>query len=102
MTRIHWIQMTRMNWLEWRAESNRKPARYLEHRIVYCADCETRRALSSLSGILACSVCGSQQWMHLSTPKPSPAMAKSQPACWLDAMTSNDVVQHGWVSSGAS
>lgn len=68
MTRVHWLKMTRKNWLEWRAESKDKPARYLEHRIVYCADCETRRSLASDSGVLACSVCGSEHWMHLSQP----------------------------------
>jgi len=66
MTRIHWLKMTRKNWLEWRAESQEGPARYLEHRIVYCADCETRRSLTSNSGALACSVCGSEHWTHLS------------------------------------
>ena len=66
MTRVHWLKMTRKNWLEWRAESKKKPARYLEHRIVYCADCETRRCLTSDSGVLACSVCGSEHWTHLS------------------------------------
>jgi hypothetical protein len=68
MTRVHWLKMTRKNWLEWRAESKDKPARYLEDRIVYCADCETRRSLTSNSGVLACSVCGSEHWMHLSVP----------------------------------
>jgi hypothetical protein len=58
--------MTRKNWLEWRAESKNKPAHYLENRIVYCADCETRRSLASDSGVLACSVCGSEHWSHLS------------------------------------
>ena len=66
MTRVHWLKMTRKNWLEWRAESKKKPSRYLEHRIVYCADCETRRSLASHSGVLACSVCGSEHWTHLS------------------------------------
>jgi hypothetical protein len=66
MTRVHWLKMTRKNWLEWRAESKVKPAHYLEDRIIYCADCETRRSLASNSGILACSICGSEYWTHLS------------------------------------
>jgi hypothetical protein len=65
--------MTRKNWLEWRAESKQKTPRYLEHRIVYCADCETRRSLASNSGVLACSVCGSEHWMHLSVSNLPPA-----------------------------
>ena len=65
MTRVHWLKMTRKNWLEWRAESKNKPARYLEHRIVYCADCESRRNLTNSSGVLACSVCGSEHWMFI-------------------------------------
>ncbi len=71
MTRVHWLKMTRKNWLEWRAESKEKTPRYLEHRIVYCADCETRRNLTNSSGVLACSVCGSEQWMHLSPVQPA-------------------------------
>jgi hypothetical protein len=66
MTRVHWLKMTRKNWLDWRAESMSQPSRYLEDRIVYCADCETRRSLTSNSGVLACSACGSEYWMHLS------------------------------------
>jgi hypothetical protein len=73
MTRVHWLKMTRKNWLEWRAESKDKPARYLEDRIVYCADCETRRCLTSNSGVLACSVCGSEHWTHLSPANLPPA-----------------------------
>jgi hypothetical protein len=73
MTRVDWLKMTRTNWLEWRAESMNKPARYLEDRIVYCADCETRRSLASHSGVLACSVCGSEHWMHLSLVNLPPA-----------------------------
>jgi hypothetical protein len=72
--------MTRKNWLEWRAESKKKPARYLEHRIVYCADCETRRSLSSNSGALACSVCGSQHWMYLSVPHLPPTRTYNERA----------------------
>ena len=71
MTRVHWLKMTRKNWLEWRAESKEKTPRYLEHRIVYCADCETRRNLTTNSGVLACSVCGSEHWMHLSPVQPA-------------------------------
>lgn len=69
MTRVHWLKMARMNWLEWRAESKNRPVCYLEHRIVYCADCETRRSLVSSSGVLICSVCGSGNWMYLSQAK---------------------------------
>ena len=80
MTRVHWLKMTRKNWLEWRAESKDKPARYLEHRIVYCADCETRRNLANNSGVLACSVCGSEHWMHLSPVNLPPAKTYDEEA----------------------
>ena len=73
MTRVHWLKMTRRNWLDWRAESTRKPVRYLEHRIVYCGDCETRRSLTANSGVLACSVCSSEHWTHLLVPNLPPA-----------------------------
>ena len=66
MTRIHWLRMTRQNWLDWRAESKKKPVHYLENRIVYCADCEARRTLASNAGVLSCSACGSGQWVHMS------------------------------------
>jgi hypothetical protein len=80
MTRVHWLQMTRKNWLEWRDESKNKPARHLEHRIVYCADCDTRRSLASNSGVLACSVCGSEHWMHLSLVNLPPAKSYDEGA----------------------
>jgi hypothetical protein len=80
MTRVHWLKMTRKNWLEWRAESKEKPGRYLEDRIVYCADCETRRSLTSNSGALACSACGSEHWMHLSVPNLPPTRTYNEGA----------------------
>jgi len=73
MTRVHWLRLTRKNWLEWRAEPKEKRPRYLEDRLVYCADCETRRSLANNSGVLACSVCGSEHWTHLSVSKLPPA-----------------------------
>jgi cytoskeletal protein CcmA (bactofilin family) len=40
--------------------------RYLEDRVVLCADCDATRTLSVLiSGNLVCSACGSDNWMHL-------------------------------------
>ena len=40
--------------------------RYLEDRVVLCADCDAIRTLSVLiSGNLVCSTCGSDNWMHL-------------------------------------
>ncbi|MCI0620673.1 MAG: hypothetical protein L0387_03225 [Acidobacteria bacterium] len=80
MTRVHWLRTTRKNWLEWRAESKTKPARYLENRIVFCADCETRRSLGYGSGALACSVCGSEHWMHLQSAKLPPPKPYDQSA----------------------
>jgi hypothetical protein len=80
MTRVHWLKMTRKNWLEWRAESKDKPARYLEDRIVYCADCETRRSLTSNSGVLVCSVCSSEHWMHLAVPNLPPTQTYDEGA----------------------
>ena len=38
----------------------------MEERIIFCANCETHRTLSvSGSGVLICSTCGSENWMHL-------------------------------------
>src|SRR5262245_4381288 len=40
--------------------------RSLEDRIVLCVDCDDSRTLSlSASGNLVCSICGSDNWMHL-------------------------------------
>ena len=40
--------------------------RSLEDRIVLCADCDATRTLSLLiSGNLVCSICGSDNWMHV-------------------------------------
>jgi cytoskeletal protein CcmA (bactofilin family) len=40
--------------------------RFLEGRIILCADCDATRTLSlSTSGSLVCSTCGSDNWMHL-------------------------------------
>jgi len=44
------------------------PSRSLENRIILCADCDSNRTLAvSASGNLACSSCGSQNWMFAST-----------------------------------
>lgn len=66
MTRINWIKTIGTNWLNWRRESRKDRGRYLEGRLVYCADCEGNRKLTYSSGNLACSVCGSEQWMFVS------------------------------------
>ena len=40
--------------------------RSLEDRVVLCADCDATRTLSVLvSGNLVCSICGSENWMHV-------------------------------------
>ena len=42
--------------------------RFLEDRVIVCADCDTTRTLSvSSSGNLVCSTCGSDNWMYLPT-----------------------------------
>ena len=66
MTRVNWIKTIGTNWLRWHRESRKKRERYLEDRLVYCADCEGNRRLMFLSGNLACSACGSGQWMFVS------------------------------------
>src|SRR5262249_37577438 len=66
MTRIHWLRMTRQNWLDWRAESKKKAGHYLENRIVYCADCEAPRTPAPNAGVLSCSARGSWHWVHVS------------------------------------
>ena len=46
--------------------SNSGVRRSLEDRVVLCADCDATRTLSLLiSGSLVCSICGSDNWMHL-------------------------------------
>jgi hypothetical protein len=65
MTRIHWLRMTRKNWLEWRTETQTKSMRYLENRIVYCSDCDACRSLTFHSGSPACSSCGSENWTYI-------------------------------------
>lgn len=39
--------------------------RYLDDRIVYCANCEANRLLASTCRGPACSACQSINWMHL-------------------------------------
>ena len=71
--------------------NRRTPARYLEHRIVYCADCETRRSLANNSGVLACSVCGSEHWMHLSPVNLPPAKSYDEGAIQAQATVDRTV-----------
>jgi hypothetical protein len=66
VTRVNWIKTIGTNWLRWHRESRKKRERYLEDRLVYCADCDRNRRLMFLSGSLACSACGSGQWMFVS------------------------------------
>jgi hypothetical protein len=66
VTRVNWIKTIGTNWLRWHRESRKKRERYLEDRLAYCADCEGNRRLMFLSGSLACSACGSGQWMFVS------------------------------------
>ena len=41
-------------------------SRSLEDRIVLCVDCDANRTLSvATSGNLVCSICGSDNWMHV-------------------------------------
>jgi hypothetical protein len=63
MTRFSWLNMTRSSILRRRKSRNRR-THYLEHRIVFCADCESPRELTFSSGSLTCSSCGSGNWMH--------------------------------------
>jgi hypothetical protein len=63
MTRFSWLRMTRRSTV-WQNESRNRRTHYLERRIVFCADCESPRALTFDSGSLACSSCGSGNWMH--------------------------------------
>ena len=60
--------MTRKDWLR-SGHVLLRPKRFLENRLVYCADCDATRPLAvSSSGSLICSSCGSEQWMHISIP----------------------------------
>ena len=63
MTRFSWLRMTRGS-IVWQSGSRGERTHYLERRIVFCADCESPRALTFGSGALACSSCGSGNWMH--------------------------------------
>ena len=62
MTRFSWLRMTRST--VWQNGSRNRRTHYLERRIVFCVDCESPRALTFGSGSLACSSCGSGNWMH--------------------------------------
>jgi hypothetical protein len=64
MTRFSWLRMTRSEGVVRRNGSRNRKTHYLEHRIVFCADCDSRRALTFNSGSLACSSCGSGNWIH--------------------------------------
>ena len=63
MTRFSWLRMTRRSTVRQNESRNRR-THYLEHRIVFCADCECPRTLTFSSGSLACSSCGSGNWMY--------------------------------------
>ena len=63
MTRFSWLRMIRRS-IVWQNGSPNRRTHYLERRIVFCADCESPRALTFSSGSLACSSCGSGNWMH--------------------------------------
>ena len=61
--------MTRQSWFRSSFTRELRPLRHLENRIVFCNDCLANRTLwVSASGTLDCSLCGSQNWMHLSVP----------------------------------
>ena len=61
--------MTRQRWFRSSSTCELKPVRHLENRIVFCNDCLANRTLwVSASGTLDCSLCGSQNWMHLAVP----------------------------------
>jgi hypothetical protein len=61
--------MKRQRWLRSSYTCELRPIRHLGNRIVYCNDCVANRTLwVSASGTLDCSVCGSQNWMHLAVP----------------------------------
>ena len=75
--------MTRQRWLRSSFSCELRPSRHLENRIVFCNDCLSNRTLwISASGTLDCSICGSQNWMHVAVPlanRPR-VVAKSGPA----------------------
>jgi ribosomal protein L33 len=61
--------MTRKFWLKLGKAPQLSVKRILDNRIVFCANCDANRTLSvSSSGTLACSSCGSGNWMYLSAP----------------------------------
>jgi hypothetical protein len=61
--------MTRKFWQRLGREPQLNVKRNLENRIVFCANCDANRTLSvSSSGNVACSNCGSENWMHISAP----------------------------------
>ena len=61
--------MTRQSWFRSGFTCDLRPLRHLENRIVFCNDCLANRTLwVSASGTLDCSLCGSQNWMHLAVP----------------------------------
>lgn len=57
-------------------DSTRK--RYLEDRIVFCANCDGNRVLQSASVGLVCATCASKNWMYL--PNALPHAAAVRPA----------------------
>jgi hypothetical protein len=44
--------------------------RYLEDRIVFCANCDCNRLLHSSSAGLVCTSCSSRNWMYLPNARP--------------------------------
>jgi len=58
--------MTRNRWIKLGKAPHLIAKRALENRIVFCANCDANRTLSvTSSGNLACSSCGSENWMHI-------------------------------------
>ena len=100
--------MTRQRWFRSSSTCELKPVRHLENRIVFCNDCLANRTLwVSASGTLDCSLCGSQNWMHLAVslsnrptlvPKQFPdgliAVKRTQPSLTLGSRASS-VAQTG-------
>ncbi|MEW5849471.1 MAG: hypothetical protein AB2A00_11690 [Myxococcota bacterium] len=51
--------------------------RYLEDRIVYCANCDANRLLSSNASGPVCAVCQSIHWMYLPQALPQTLAARA-------------------------
>ena len=61
--------MRRRKWFQVGSDAVGRPLRSLQNRIVVCADCETNQTLTvTSSGSLACSTCGSENWLYTSSP----------------------------------